>query len=65
MQDIWAALYKIRNNIIAIKLLLKLVYNTKKLLYRLYDFLFTKYITTIIILKSNEERDEIKALRIL
>ena len=65
MQDIWTTLYKIRNNIIIIKLLLRIAYNTKKLLYRLYDSLSTKYIIIITILKSNKEKNEIKALRIL
>ena len=65
MQDTWAALHKIRNDIIAIKLSLGIVYDTEELLYRLYDSLSAEYIITIAVLKSNEEKDEIKTLRVL
>lgn len=56
-------LHKIRNDIIAIKPSLVTAYNTEELLYRLYDSLPTEYATTVAVLKSNEEKDEIKALR--
>lgn len=65
VQDAWAALHKIRNDIIAIKPSLKTAYDTEELLYRLYDSLPAEYAITVAVLKSNEEKDEIKALRIL
>lgn len=63
--DIQAALHKIRNDIMAIKPTLAAAYNTEEILYRLYDSLPPKYNTITIVLKSNEEKDVIKALRIL
>ena len=65
VQDTWAALHKIRNDIIVIKSSLAEVYDTEELLYRLYDYLSTKYSIIVIVLKSNKKKNENKALRIL
>lgn len=49
----------------AIKPTLAAAYDTEEILYRLYDSLPPEYNTTVAVLKSNEEKNAIKALRIL
>ena len=49
----------------AIKPTLAAAYDTEEILYRLYDSLPPEYGTTVAVLKSNKEKDAIKALRIL
>lgn len=65
VQDTWSALHKIRNDIVAIKPSLATAYDTEEILYRLYDSLPPEYATTVAVLKSQEEKDDIRALRIL
>lgn len=65
IQDTWAALHKIRSDIIAIKPGLKNVYSDEELLYRLYDSLPPEYALTVATLKAREETDANKVLRIL
>lgn len=65
IQDTWAALHKIRSDIIAIRPALKHVYSDEELLYRLYDSLPPEYAVTVATLKAREETDTNKVLRIL
>ena len=65
IQDAWAILYKIRNDIVAIKPSLKTAYDTDEVLYRLYNSLPPEYSTTVATLKANEEKDDVRALRVL
>ena len=65
IQDIWTSLYKLRNNIITIKLVFASVFNTNKILYTLYNSLPIKFYITIATLKINKEKNKTKALRVL
>ena len=65
VQDAWAAIHKLANEIISVKPNLKPSYADEELLYILYDSLPSGYATTVDTLKARDEKDAMKVLRVL
>lgn len=65
VQDAWAAIHKLANEIIAVKPNLKASYADEELLFILYNSLPIRYAITVDTLKARDEKDAIIALRVL